>query len=158
MTFFDLWPLKERSDEEVIMNTFDLWFKTNKLTPQALKSVEVENWTPIWPFLTFDPWRKGRAKRSPWTLLIYGSRRTIWHLNLWNRTNLKIWPLILTPVTPYDPTHFCHPITFVVNVESLHAPKFHNNSLLRRGVESFFVKILNLTSWPLRDLWGQIEA
>ena len=128
-------------------------------TYMASRTGNISNNPSLWPlFLTFDSWRKGRTKRSQWTLLIYGSRRTIWHLNLWNRTNLKIWPLILTPVTPYDPTHFCHPITFVENVESLHAPKFHNNSLLRRGVESFFVKILNLTSWPLRDLWGQIEA
>ena len=30
--FFNLWPLKERSEEEVTMDTFDCWFKTNNLT------------------------------------------------------------------------------------------------------------------------------
>ena len=32
-------------------------------------------------------------RKSPWSFLIYGSRRTIWLLNLWNRFKLKFWPL-----------------------------------------------------------------
>ena len=102
VTFFDLWSLKERSDEEVTMNTFDHWFNTNNLTPKSLKSVEVENWTFLWPFLTFDLLRKGLKKRSPWILLIAGSIRTIWHLNLWNRLKLKIGPFcdLFWPLTP----------------------------------------------------------
>ena len=100
--FYDLWPLKKRSDEEVSMNTFNLWFKTNKLTPYPLKSVKVENFTPLDLYLTFDPWMKGQTKRSQWKLLIYGTRRTIWHLKLWNRLKLKIGPQfdLVWPLTP----------------------------------------------------------
>ena len=56
----------------------------------------------MWPFLTFDPWRRGRTKRSQWTLLISGSRRTIWHLNLWNQLKLKFGPLFDLSLT-FDP-------------------------------------------------------
>ena len=55
-----------------------------------------------WKFdLSVDLWprRKGRMSGSPWQLLIVSPRRTIWHLNRWNRTKLKIWPLCW-PLTP----------------------------------------------------------
>ena len=72
LTFFDLWPVKERSGEEVTMNTFDLWFKTNILTPQPLKSDKLENLTsyfdprdPIWPHIFLSPHNFCRECREP---------------------------------------------------------------------------------------------
>ena len=72
-------------------------------TYMASQTGNISNNPSLWPlFLTFDSWRKGRTKRSQWTLLIYGSRRTIWHLNLWNRLKLKIGSLFDLFLT-FDP-------------------------------------------------------
>ena len=55
-----------------------------------------------WKFdLSVDLWprRKGRTSGSQWQLLILGPRPTIWHINRWNRTKLKVWPFCW-PLTP----------------------------------------------------------
>ena len=62
----------------------------------------------------------------------------------------------LTSVTPFDLGIFFHLITFVEIVKSSHVTKFHDNTLQRWWVETFFVKNV---FWPYLtsdDLWPHV--
>ena len=107
------WPMtpKEGSDVGVTMNNF--WSLVQDLQSDTST---IEIWQS-WKFdLSVDLWprRKGRTSGSQWQLLILGPRPTIWHINRWNQTKLKVWPFCwpLTPkkgldvgvtVTTFDP-------------------------------------------------------
>ena len=51
----------------------------------------------------------------------------------------------LTSVTPFDLVIFSDPITFVEIAKTSHVTKFHDNTLQRWWVETFFVKNV---FWP----------
>ena len=71
-----------------------------------------------WKFdLSFDLWplRKNQTMGSPLTLLITVPRRTIWHLNFWNRMKLKIWPFFW-PLTPRKGWTMGSPLTLLIAI------------------------------------------
>ena len=65
----------------------------------------------------------------------------------------------LTSVTPFDLGIFFHLVTFVEIVKTSHVTKFHDNTLQRWWVETFFCEKRFLTlfdlRWPLTPCWSR---
>ena len=96
LTFFDLWYLFRRSDEEVTVDFFDVW---PRLTHWQCYFYHFTLFA-IWPFLTFDLLTIGQVKRSPWTCFDVWPRLTHWQCYFYHFTLFAIWPfLTFDPLT-----------------------------------------------------------